>query len=63
MLTKEEKQKIKKHLLNCMEKTCSYEIMVEAAKALAELEKADQMGRVVNSDNSIHIKNYNYYKK
>lgn len=60
-MTKAEYEKVKKILLTMIEQNVGKDSnrVIEATKALAELEKAYQMTRVIGGD-AIRVKNYNY---
>lgn len=61
-MTKAEYDKVKKIMLTMIEQNVGKDSnrVIEATKALAELEKAYQMGRVISADNKINLKSYNY---
>ena len=59
MLTEQDYKMIKMELLDVIKKGARMEV-VEAAKALAELEKAYQLSSIVDDNGTLDIKVYRY---
>ena len=59
MLTEQDYEMVKKELLNIIKKGSRMEA-IEAAKALAELEKAHNLSLIVDDNGTLDIKVYRY---
>lgn len=60
MLTEQEYEMIKMELLGIIKKRSSRMEAIEAAKALAELEKAHNFSLIVDDNGSLDVKVYRY---